>query len=224
MNCPNCGKPVPDDQMVCGRCGKRLRYPDDLDREFVYSVRGLPERKKPVFKRIIIVLVAAVVICGAIVGLMIYMQRQSGGSSETQPQTTAVQETTVQETTAPATTAPQETAATKSADAAAEKKLTNYLKRSNLYENLVSEADDDMSVNLSVEGNRVVAKYLIPIDSTEEEQAEYVGTLNDFFLSLCSRLDGDAFDLKNNSGVPNAQLEIVAVDQNGVSLFSDVVD
>ena len=78
MECPRCKRPVNEGDYICSRCGKRLKYPETLKNDLVFSSKDMPKPRKNIGKRIVIVLIAAIVICGVVLGTMLYMQRESG--------------------------------------------------------------------------------------------------------------------------------------------------
>ena len=223
MNCPRCGRPVQEEDYICTRCGKRLRYPETLEHDLVFSQKDMPKQKKNIVKRIIIALIAAIVVCAVIIGAMIYLQREGGKENKAQTETTAAETQDASGQTA-STGAEKSTTSPTAAPMSDEEKLYSYFRKSDLYEDLLAEADGNMRVDLTAERNVAIAKYTILFSSTDDEHQLYFETLDSFFDELCSKLDKEVYDMKKDSGVSNAELEITAVDLNGVSLYSKLID
>ena len=222
MECPRCKRPVNEGDYSCSRCGKRLKYPETLKNDLVFSSKDMPKPRKNIGKRIVIVLIAAIVICGVVLGTMLYMQRESGKDKPVKKAET----TTVAAGTSGSTEATQKGSEAKqtTAPTSDEEKLYSYFRTANLYEDLLAEADGNMRVDLTAERNIAIAKYTILSSSSEEEQQDYFDSLDGFFDELSAKMDKAVYEMKNKSGVPNAELEIVAVDQNGETIYSNLID
>lgn len=224
MNCPRCGRPVQDEDYICSHCGKRIKYPETLADDLVFSTKDMPRKKNNVTKRIVIVLIAAIVICAAVLGTMLYMQMEGGKRSPQKKETTAATEAThasvntTDSTSAKTTTVPGTTETTD------EEKLYSYFRTANLYEDLLAEADGNMRLDLTAERNTAIAKYTILLSPSDDENQTYFESLESFFDELTSQLDKAVYNMKKDSGVPNAELEVIAVDQNGATLFSKIID
>lgn len=241
MNCPNCNRPVGENQTVCEHCGKSL-LPDSekqrftLDEDFVFSHRDTSRKRRNVPRNVFIVLLAALVVCAAVLGVMWFMRRGSTPATPavttTAPETTVaataappattVPATTVAATTVPATTVPAVTVPEDSTDE--EEKLAKYIGKTALYNTLVSAVDGDTKLNLVVDDNTVLATYRVQAEGEGEETEEYLNSLESSFDEVCARLDGYVYEMKEKSGVSNAEIQITAVDQNGRVIFSQIVD
>ena len=233
MQCPNCNHSVSENQSICPHCGAPLSKPEsnELDSDLVFSNRYMPKNKNTATKKIVIGIIAAIIVCAVVIGVMWFMQRKnSSKASPAQQHTTAAATTepaaaasTAVETTA-ATQAVATTAAPTPEQQAAEEKIKSYVDDSDIYEVLLAEADGNMQVNITVERNLLIARYTVQANSQADEDQEYINTLDGYFNELCGHLDRAVYELKEQSGVENAAIEVVAVDKANNTLFTQLVN
>ena len=227
MNCPRCGAPLEENKRVCDECGAEVPA---FDADLVFSERGFPTKHKSPARKIIIIAICVLLAVGTVAALFWAMNVKNGGEGDSAPATASQAQTkptsapvSATEAKPPETTSAQQPSGEGSADAQA--KLEKYLENSDFYEALLSYADGNMSVDRpTVERSLVIVRYVVNGDSKSEEDAEYFNTLDGYFSNVCSNLGGEAYDMKNGSGVKNARIEVTCVDQNGVAVFSGVVD
>ena len=103
-----------------------------------------------------------------------------------------------------------------------EEKLTAYIRKTGLYNTLAAASDANTELSLSVERNMVTATYRVHADVNEEADKEYISSLTAGFEEACAQLDRYVYDMKNQSGVPTAVLQVTAFDQKSNMIFSRI--
>lgn len=252
MNCPYCHRPIPDGQTKCENCGRSIVRDPRVTGEHVYPRQKLPRKPLTIKQkeRLVIIVLAALCVIAAIVALIVLLNSNKKPSSSAVTTTVAVTTqaptlapttappttppaTTAPVTTAPATTAPETTAAATTvpvtseattAPLTSEQLLMDYAKKSGMLKTLQDAADDKTKVEVKAERNQLFADYVIDADATDRTQEEYFSTVKANFESLKAQLDRPVYDMKTESGVENAVLQITVVDRNRAEVFSAVIN
>lgn len=226
MKCPKCEHPVSPGQTVCEHCGAKI-VREDMD--LVFSNRDMPKRRKNPINKIAVILLCVLLAAGAGFLAFRYLNRNNNsGKPSVKPLSTApVTDPVTQPATQDASKAkeePSNAAATKSGDKTDEQKLEEYIKTSDLRENLLSLAGDNMSLSsLQAERNVIIAHYQVHLRADDSEQAEYFEALPDAMSEICNRLDEDLYSIRSKTGVEEAQLQIQCTDSAGSTIFSELV-
>ena len=230
MICPECGKNIEYGSDICEYCGTRIalhrdyRNSFDYTQQIVYSQKSKDKGKSRKRMRLLTVLVSiAVVIVIIVAALWLMRSVNDSYAPEVAPFVTAA--TTQSSTTAPQTTrkatAAESTEDTEDddADPYAEQVLSEYLSDSSIYETLASYVDDNMGLSVIADDQSLVAVYTAYVDASMPENQEYVGSLDSYFDEVCSHLDKPIYEMKEATGIMNAEIEIKCVDTNGAVLF-----
>ena len=254
MHCPKCNAPIEEGQIICENCGEPLSDRSEYDDEIVFSnnydigYRRIPWRWiLPISAAVLIIVTAIIVFFVINRGAKSTTAPYIPGTytepmtvpvvvnSSTPQQTTTVPETTQPATTAPPTTAPPTTVQPQTAAPVTvppttidtrtdNEKVQEYAQKSGLIDALKSTADENMTVEVTVEQCIVVASYKVNADSTDEGYKDYFTQLIAYYDTLCLNLDRAVYEMRSNTGVSNATLHVVAVDRNGVQFYSRIVD
>lgn len=236
MKCPYCKRNVKEGRSVCPRCGSRLSQENlpqgILDGDFVYLENDSKNKRVHIIRNIIIIVLLALILGGGAFFGYRFLKSQSG-KTEKPKETTGVTLPTVELTSAPAAALPETTGetvpqTTEEEDNAEEKTdeemLDEYAQNSGLKKTLTDAVENDIRVSVTTAENAVIARYQSSEYFSDDSQSEYFSDLIKELNTLCARLDREVFDMKNNSGVPGAVLEIFGVDCNGVEFYSGLVD
>lgn len=224
MNCPKCGKQVSPGQTVCEHCGASIPA-EDID--LVFSERDMPRSKRKPFNKIAVIVLCVLIVIGGGVFAFWYLNKDNNRGSNTSNEAASTLDSAA--ATEKETVAAQPATAPSAAPAKPEKdpneqKLEAYIKDSTLREDLLSLADGEMTLNaLYAEKNLIIVRYQIPYSQSDTEQTEYLETIPGTISEICSRLDEDLFDLRRKTGVENAAIEIICVDNSGSTIYSDTV-
>lgn len=234
MKCPKCNHTVSEGQTVCEHCGEPIVTEEsEGDLGFVYSRRSSKRKKSDKYKRnLVIIVVAALVLFAVVIGV-IGVRRFRNKKEPTLPAyltsapITSEPETTVRPTSAPKaviteTTVPPTTEPDHSAEY--EEKLGAYIRKTGLYNTMSSAVDGNTELSLAVERNMIMATYRVHADVNNGEDEEYIRTRAADFEEVCAQLDRYVYDMKNESGVPTAVLQVTAFDEKSNIIFSKYID
>ena len=239
MNCPKCNHSVGEGQTVCAHCGEPIDVAKTADEngeklDFVYSRRSSKKKKKNKYTRnLVIVIVAALAVFAVVIGAIGFLRHRNkkeptlpafltSAPVKTEPETTLPAVTKAPETTAAPTTEPATTLPDVTKDY--EEKLSAYIRKTGLYNIMVASADANTELSLSVERNMVMATYRVNADVNNEADEEYVSSLSAVFEETCAQLDRYVYDMKANSGVPTAVIQVTAFDNKSNIIFSRFID
>ena len=89
---------------------------------------------------------------------------------------------------------------------------------------LLAAADDKTSVSATAEHNILLVNYRIEEDSASADQTEYFEKQKENYENLSKKMDKPVYQMKKDSGVPEAVLEIHVVDRNDVEVYSNIID
>lgn len=236
MKCPYCKRNVKEDCSVCPRCGSRLSQENlpqgILDGDFVYLENDSKNKRIHIIRNIIIIVLLLLFLGGGVFFGYNFLKGQRGKTEKPQETTSTTLPFTMPAA-APATTVPETTAAPveqttepeeNAEDKTDEEKLEEYANKSGLVKTLTDAGGSEMQANVTVSENAVVARYRVSEDSSDDSQEEYFSDIEKELNSICARLDREVFEMRNNSGVPGAVLEIIGVDSKGVEFYSGLVD
>lgn len=239
--CENCGEPLPEPQEI----DDEIVFANNYD--VVY--RQIPWRLILPIAAAVLIIVAAIIVYFVInqadksttkpyvpgtliettVPVATVKPRKTTEPTTTQSVTTesptTEQPTTVPPTAAPPVTTPPVTNPPTTIDTRTDnEKVQEYAQKSGIIDALKSTADENMTVNVTVEQCIVIASYKVNADCTDEGYTEYFKQLTTYYDTLCTNLDRAVYEMRTNTGVSNATLHIVAVDRNGVQFYSRIVD
>lgn len=215
MHCPVCKHHVASTDTVCPHCGESLVLTDS---EVVFSGRK-PKRDKSVnYTTIFIVLICIALVAGA--GFIVYnvFFQKPKQESSVKPLSTAPTVATE------AVAEPTPKTPGNAAEETDQQKLEKYINQSDLLENMLALAGDNMSLStLRAEHNIIIAYYQVDFSSDDPQHQEYFETLPDTMSEICSRMDEDLYNIRKQTGVEDAQLQIICSDLGGNTLFSELV-
>ena len=243
MNCPKCNHPVKQGQSVCENCGETIMTTPVMDGNLVYYPEELTRKKRGISKKtmMVIALIAVVLAVAAFLAVMYFStenkQPPSPSTADSAATTVAVTDAPTAAPTEAPTAAPTAAPTEASTDAASsaaptspaapqteEEKLVNYLETSGMLKTLLAAADDKTSVSATAEHNILLVNYRIEEDSASTDQTEYFEKQKENYENLSKKMDKPVYQMKKDSGVPEAVLEIHVVDRNDVEVYSNIID
>ena len=250
MVCPKCGAPVEPEQKTCEKCGASL---SEKGIDVVFSGRKSMKHRRSSVRNIVVIAFCVLIFCSVVSLVILLLNRgneakaeskkipseTSQASSETVPATVqpttaaanaatqAATEASTQAATEAATQATGEssTQPTTESEMSVQKKLEDYVKNSGLYEDLLAWTDEYTELDMVyVERNLVSVQYTLTIDTQDETQQNYTSVARSYFTALCGSLDANVNDMKQKTGVSDAQIVVDCIDIAGNHVYSGRVD
>lgn len=172
-------------------------------------------------KKIIIAIIAVLAACVIAVAVYIFVSQQGKAKSQKR---SAASFSTLDEA---LTTEPLPSGVVSGTGIAGvlsrEEVLMDYAQKNNIISVLEAQADGNMSVDVTADKNALIARYSVRGSSQDPNMRDYFSALPKVLEDLCLRMNGTVHTMRQNSGVSNAILYIGAVDQDGVTLYSQKV-
>ena len=234
MVCPKCGAPVEPEQKTCEKCGASL---SEKGIDVVFSGRKSMKHRRSSVRNIVVIAFCVLIFCSVVSLVILLLNRgneakaegkkipseTSQASSETVPAT--VQPTTAAANAATQATGESSTQPTTESEMSVQKKLEDYVKNSGLYEDLLAWTDEYTELDMVyVERNLVSVQYTLTIDTQDETQQNYTSVARSYFTALCGSLDANVYDMKQKTGVSDAQIVVDCIDIAGNHVYSGRVD
>ena len=249
MRCPRCHSQVRKGHRKCPNCGVSFQSTVLVDSDFVFKGEEvLPSEENKKNKMTLIVLIAVLLLCLAVAGFFMLKQRKPkttksnagavtttmmdeseppstvAGFTQNQAAVSGASESASAAVTEPPTTVEPTTIEPTTLPLSAAEKLAAYARTSELVEELKSYGDNHVRLTVTAERNLLIAHYKVDVSAADDNQMEYFTVLNESFSKLSGNMDRMVYDMRQESGVTDAALQILVTDSRNVTIYQYLVD